>query len=101
MIRSKRNFLISNPLSEFFRNFRIVLLEKLAVNNIFLLFNYYSYMGTKIYDYLGLKRLILLCYDNDENQSAEREVLQYERKRFGKRKFAGAGNRRNEIGRCR
>ncbi len=42
------------------------LLEKLAANNVFLLFNYYSYMGTKIYDYLGLKRRIILCYANDE-----------------------------------
>lgn len=41
------------------------LLEKLASNNIFLLFNYYSYMGTKIYDYLGLKRRIILCYGSD------------------------------------
>ena len=42
------------------------LLEKLAADNVFLLFNYYSYMGTKIYDYLALKRRILLCYGNDE-----------------------------------
>lgn len=42
------------------------LLEKLATNNLLLLFNYYSYMGTKIYDYLGLKRQILLCYDDDD-----------------------------------
>lgn len=41
------------------------LLEKLALNNVFLLFNNYSYMGTKIYDYLGLKRRIILCYGND------------------------------------
>lgn len=49
------------------------LLEKLAVNNIFLLFNYYSYMGTKIYDYLGLKRLILLCYDDDDETNLLKE----------------------------
>lgn len=41
-------------------------LEKLAANNVFLLFNYYSYMGTKIYDYLALKRRIILCYADDE-----------------------------------
>ena len=41
------------------------LLQHLATNNLFLLFNYYSYMGTKIYDYLGLKRTIILCYSND------------------------------------
>ena len=42
------------------------LLEKLAKNNLLLLFNYYSYMGTKIYDYIGLERKILLCFSNDE-----------------------------------
>jgi hypothetical protein len=43
-----------------------VLLEKLASNNLLLLFNYYSLMGTKIYDYIGIKRAILFCYSNDE-----------------------------------
>lgn len=41
------------------------LLVHLAHSNVMLLFNYYSYMGTKIYDYLGVKRKILLCYEND------------------------------------
>ena len=41
------------------------LLQKLATDNVFLLFNHYSYMGTKIYDYLALKRKIILCYKND------------------------------------
>lgn len=42
-----------------------LLLQKLAVNNVMLLFNYYSYMGTKIFDYIGIKRAILFCYAND------------------------------------
>ena len=41
------------------------LLEKLAHNNVMLLFNYYSYMGTKIFDYLGIRRKMILCYSND------------------------------------
>ncbi|HOS83343.1 MAG TPA: glycosyltransferase [Bacteroidales bacterium] len=41
------------------------LMEYLAQDNAFLLFNYYSYTGTKIYDYLALKRKILLCYTDD------------------------------------
>jgi glycosyltransferase involved in cell wall biosynthesis len=41
------------------------LLEKLARYNVLLLFNYYAYMGTKIYDYLGLKRKILFCFTDD------------------------------------
>jgi len=41
------------------------LLEKLASNNALLLLNYYSFMGTKIYDYLGIKRKILFCFSND------------------------------------
>jgi hypothetical protein len=41
------------------------LLEKLASDNVMLLFNYYSYMGTKIFDYLGIRRKMILCYEND------------------------------------
>jgi len=41
------------------------LLVKLAESNVLLLFNYYSFMGTKIYDYLGLRRKILFCFTDD------------------------------------
>ena len=47
------------------------LLEQLAKDNVLLLFNYYQFTGTKIYDYIGLKRKILLCYE----KSQEAEVL--------------------------
>jgi glycosyltransferase involved in cell wall biosynthesis len=40
-------------------------LEKLATNNAVLLFNNYSYMGTKIFDYLGIRRKMILCYSDD------------------------------------
>lgn len=42
------------------------ILGELSKNNLLLLFNYYSYMGTKIYDYIALKRQILLCYTDDK-----------------------------------
>ncbi|PKP21019.1 MAG: hypothetical protein CVU05_07710 [Bacteroidetes bacterium HGW-Bacteroidetes-21] len=41
-------------------------ITKLSENNVLLLFNYYSFMGTKIYDYLGIRRKILLCFSDDE-----------------------------------
>lgn len=41
------------------------LLKKIAEDNVMLLFNYYSYMGTKIFDYLGIRRKMILCYSND------------------------------------
>ncbi len=41
------------------------LLNKLPTYNIMLLLNYYSFSGTKIYDYLAIKRSILMCYSND------------------------------------
>ncbi len=41
------------------------LLEHLCEHNVMLLFNDYSYMGTKIYDYLAIKRQIILCYSDD------------------------------------
>jgi hypothetical protein len=42
------------------------LLSELKSCNIMLLFNYHSFMGTKIYDYLAVKRIILLCFGNDD-----------------------------------
>lgn len=44
----------------------VTLLKNLRQHNAMLLFNDYSYIGTKIYDYLAIKRQILLCYSNDE-----------------------------------
>lgn len=43
------------------------LLRELARDNVMLLFNYYSFMGTKIFDYLGIRRKMLLCFQNDED----------------------------------
>jgi glycosyltransferase involved in cell wall biosynthesis len=45
----------------------------LAANNVVLLFNYYSYMGTKIFDYLGIERKMILCYANDPEANALKE----------------------------
>lgn len=42
------------------------LVQELSKSNILLLFNDYSIMGTKIYDYLALNRKIILCFENDE-----------------------------------
>ena len=42
-----------------------ILMTQLATKNVMLLFNDYSFLGTKIYDYIGVKRTILLCYKND------------------------------------
>lgn len=42
------------------------LLKRLAKSNALLLVNDYSIMGTKIYDYLSVKRHILLCFKDDE-----------------------------------
>lgn len=42
------------------------LLTRLSHEHVMLLFNDYSIIGTKIFDYIGAKRTILLCYANDE-----------------------------------
>ncbi|MFN5149676.1 MAG: hypothetical protein ACK457_11870 [Flavobacteriia bacterium] len=42
------------------------LLKELSKNNVLILFNYYQFTGTKIYDYLGLKRKIILCFTKDD-----------------------------------
>ena len=41
------------------------LMPHLARHHVMLLFNYYSYLGTKIFDYLAIRRKILLCFTND------------------------------------
>ncbi|MDF2438540.1 MAG: hypothetical protein K0Q95_2916 [Bacteroidota bacterium] len=47
-----------------------ILLKKLAEDNVMLLFNDYSIIGTKIYDYMAVKRSIILCYSNDPESLA-------------------------------
>lgn len=42
------------------------LLKELSKDNVLVLFNYYQFTGTKIYDYLGLKRKIILCFTEDD-----------------------------------
>ena len=55
------------------------LLATMSNSNIMLLFNDYSIMGTKIYDYIGLKRRILLCYsDDDEANSLKKQYYPME-----------------------
>jgi glycosyltransferase involved in cell wall biosynthesis len=49
------------------------LVELLAKANVFLLFNDYSILGTKIFTYLGLKRKILFCYSNDNEAKILKE----------------------------
>lgn len=39
--------------------------EELVKSDVFLLFNDYSILGTKIFDYVALKRKIILCYKSD------------------------------------
>ncbi len=46
------------------------LLKKMSEFNALLLFNNFSYMGTKIYDYLGLKRQIISCFSDDKDGNA-------------------------------
>lgn len=41
------------------------LLKTLASHHVMILFNYYSYLGTKIFDYLAIKRQIILCFEHD------------------------------------
>ena len=44
----------------------VSLLKNLCLHNVMLLFNDYTHIGTKIYDYLAIKRKIILCYTDDE-----------------------------------
>ncbi len=58
------------PRLEKFVNFyprmaNLLLVTELAKQNACLLFNDYSILSTKIFDYLAVRRQILLCYEND------------------------------------
>lgn len=66
------------------------LLENLCKQNVMLLFNDYSIMGTKIYDYLGLKRKILLCYSDDK------EALLLKEKYYPNEEIDGLGTHLQE-----
>jgi hypothetical protein len=56
-----------NHLVRFFpKQDNLTLIKDLRKSNLLLLFNYYNFMGTKIYDYLGLNRKILFCFKNDK-----------------------------------
>ncbi len=50
-----------------------LLLEELSKNHCLLLFNYYLFMGTKIYDYLLVNRPILFCFTNDSKAKELKE----------------------------
>lgn len=42
--------------------------KNIAINNLFLLFNDYHFLGTKIFDYLALRRNIILCFDRENKE---------------------------------
>ena len=44
------------------------LFKSLAENNVFLLFNDYNLIGTKIFDYIAINRKILLCYSEEKSE---------------------------------
>jgi hypothetical protein len=55
------------------------LIENLKTHHILLLFNSYASSGTKIYDYLALKKKILFCYTDDQ----EALDLYFSKRRIG------------------
>ncbi|UPT66321.1 MAG: hypothetical protein M0D57_17890 [Sphingobacteriales bacterium JAD_PAG50586_3] len=52
-----------------------LLIAEITKNNVMALFNYYSYMGTKIYDYIGIKRQVLLCFADDAEANELKDKL--------------------------
>lgn len=49
------------------------LAKTIARYNAFLLFNDYYFPGTKIFDYIAIKRKILLCFENDKEANEIRK----------------------------
>jgi len=63
-----------------------LLIEQLLSNNLTLLFNHYTLMGTKIYEYLGINRPILFCFSDDE------ETKQLKQKHYVLKEVNGMSN---------
>lgn len=83
MVRSRFPALI--PFVTFFRQApNAEVIETLASANAFLLFNTFAYVGTKIYDYLALRRRILLCF-SEGTKTGERQLEFYDRDGVEKR----------------
>lgn len=58
-----------------------LLFKELSKNNVLLLFNYYSFIGTKIFDYLAVKRHIILCFSEDKEAiKLKKEYYEYDEK---------------------
>lgn len=53
------------------------LVKELSKDNLLLLFNDYEILGTKIFNYLGVKRKILLCYSDCEKAKILKEAYFY------------------------
>lgn len=49
------------------------IVQKMAESNVLILFNYYQFIGTKVFDYLASKRKILLLFENDKEANALKE----------------------------
>ncbi len=63
------------------------LMSVLKKCNLLLLFNDYSILGTKIFDYMALQRQIILCYDKDA------EALALKEKYYSVEEFSDCSNR--------
>ncbi|MDD4148523.1 MAG: glycosyltransferase [Bacteroidales bacterium] len=62
----KNEYPILQPMVTFYpRMDNQSVLKELASNNVLLLFNYYAFVGTKIFDYLVVNRKILFCYTEE------------------------------------
>jgi len=53
------------------------LLKILSKDNVLILFNYFQFTGTKIFDYLGIKRKILLCFEDDKEAKKLKDLYYF------------------------
>ena len=53
------------------------LLKFLSKDNVLILFNYFQFTGTKIFDYLGIRRKILLCFEDDKEAKKLKDLYYF------------------------
>ncbi len=76
------------------------MIEHLRKSNVTLMFNYYAYMGTKIFDYFAVNRLMLLCFTNDSEANRLKEQFYHLETKHEQRQLQAEAIQQNGGGIC-
>jgi len=72
----------------------------LRKSNATLMFNYYAYMGTKIFDYFAVNRQILLCFTNDPEANKLKDQFYHLERKYEQRQLQAEAIQQHGGGLC-